>query len=351
MSFTRTRLPGFWTFGSAVLPGEFEHIDDYAYAIDGKAGGTYAPTGLITIGGLGLTVSGPFIASDADTIDVNGALTINGGAQLNLNDNMVVGTGAVVGFTSGSFLTVSNGATVTFNAGSTVTFGGAISFTAGVTLSGAVTMTATGSLTTAVGSSVTFNGSLAASTNASFTNGITVTRTSANTSAVTATGNGIGSGINCTGGASGPGMTAAPGTASTSILPQCAARLGGHIEITADDPDPTVAPPGGTGVLYGLSGARAYCSVVVGGGGPYAPEDSHNIDVVDDVALGNYSVTFLTPMASNKYAVVLTSSAAGIGVNSHSKTVNGFSFTVYDTNTKAAIATVTTIDFMVFGRR
>ena len=38
MSFTRTRLPGFWTFGSAVLPGEFEHIDDYAYAIDGKGG-------------------------------------------------------------------------------------------------------------------------------------------------------------------------------------------------------------------------------------------------------------------------------------------------------------------------
>lgn len=121
MSFTRTRLPGFWTFGSAVLPGEFEHIDDYAYAIDGKAGGTYAPTGLITIGGLGLTVSGPFIASDADTIDVNGALTINGGAQLNLNDNMVVGTGAIVGFTSGSFLTVQSGATVTFNSGSTLT--------------------------------------------------------------------------------------------------------------------------------------------------------------------------------------------------------------------------------------
>lgn len=139
MSFTRTRLPGFWTFGSAVLPGEFEHIDDYAYAIDGKAGGTYAPTGLITIGGLGLTVSGPFIASDADTIDVNGALTINSGAQLNLDDNMVVGTGAIVGFTSGSFLTVQSGATVTFSAGSTVTFGGAITFGGSVTMNGALT--------------------------------------------------------------------------------------------------------------------------------------------------------------------------------------------------------------------
>ena len=139
MSFTRTRLPGFWTFGSAVLPGEFEHIDDYAYAIDGKAGGTYAPTGLITIGGLGLTVSGPFIASDADTIDVNGSLTINSGAQLNLNDNMVVGTGAIVAFTSGSFLTVQSGATVTFNAGSVASIAATTTLSGTTTISGVLT--------------------------------------------------------------------------------------------------------------------------------------------------------------------------------------------------------------------
>ena len=102
-------------------------------------------------------------------------------------------------------------------------------------------------------------------------------------------------------------MTAAPGTASTSISPQCAARLGGHIEITADGQTLPPLHRAAQVSWYGLSGARAYCSVVVGGGGPYAPEDSHNIDVVDDVALGNYSVTFLTPMASNEYAVVLTS--------------------------------------------
>ena len=251
MSFTRTRLPGFWTFGSAVLPGEFEHIDDYAYAIDGKAGGTYAPTGLITIGGLGLTVSGPFIASDADTIDVNGALTINSGAQLNLNDNMVVGTGAVVGFTSGSFLTVSSGATVTFNAGSTVTFGrGNIVYRGRhaerrrnhdrhrFVDDGCRVVCHVQRVPCGIDKRVVYQRH-----HSHAHVGEHVSRYCHRQR--------IGSGINCTGGASGPGMTAAPGTASTSISPQCAARLGGHIEITADDPDPTAAPPGGTGVCMG----------------------------------------------------------------------------------------------------
>jgi hypothetical protein len=136
MSFTRTRVAGFWTIGTTILGSELEHLDDYSYAIDSR-GGTYAPAALITIGGSGLTVSGEFIASDAFTIDVNGSLTINSGAQLNLNDNMVVGSGAIAGFTSGSFLTVQSGATFTANSGSTV------NIAATTTLSGATTISGT----------------------------------------------------------------------------------------------------------------------------------------------------------------------------------------------------------------
>jgi hypothetical protein len=135
MSFSRARLPGFWTFGSAVSPGEFEHIDDYAYAIDGQNGGAYAPSAVITIGGDGLTVTGEFNASDMNIVDVSGSLTINSGATLQLTGNQVVNSGAVVGFTSGSFLTVQSGATFTTNSGSTaaingsLTVGGAAQFT------------------------------------------------------------------------------------------------------------------------------------------------------------------------------------------------------------------------------
>lgn len=141
MSFTRARFPGTWVFGSAIQPAELEHIDDYAYAIDGKDGGTYAPTALLTIGGLGMTVSGPFNATDAKVIDVFTTLSIRGGATLQvLGTQIVTGT---VGFASGSFLTVTTGATVTLNAGSTLT--AAASST--VNLGGTVTLTNPASIT------------------------------------------------------------------------------------------------------------------------------------------------------------------------------------------------------------
>lgn len=129
MAFARARLPGFWTFNSAVSPSEFEHLDDYAYAIDGRGGGAYAPTSVITIGGSGLTVSGPFNASDAQIVDVAGSLTIKLGATLQTTGNQVVNSGAIVGFTNGSFLTVQSGATFTMNAGATCTLGANVTIT------------------------------------------------------------------------------------------------------------------------------------------------------------------------------------------------------------------------------
>lgn len=143
MSFLRIRTPGFWTFNSVVAPSEFEAFDNRYTAIDGTGGGTYAPSALITIGGSGLTVSGPLNASDAQTIDVTGLLTINSGAQLNLYDNMVVGSGAIVGFTSGSFLTMSSGSTFTMNAGSTASIGAATTISGALTVSGATSFTNT----------------------------------------------------------------------------------------------------------------------------------------------------------------------------------------------------------------
>lgn len=128
MSFTRTRAPGFWTFNSVVAPSEFEHIDDYYKAIDGAAGGAYAPSALLTIGGAGLSVTGPLTASDVSTFDVTGSVLLKLGATLTLIGNTSVSAGAIVGFGNGSFLTMSNGSTFTQNAGATATFSGAVMF-------------------------------------------------------------------------------------------------------------------------------------------------------------------------------------------------------------------------------
>lgn len=338
MSFTRTRLPGFWTFGSAVLPGEFEHIDDYAYAIDGKAGGTYAPTGLITIGGLGLTVSGPFIASDADTIDVNGALTINPGAQLNLDDNMVVGTGAVVGFTSGSFLTVQSGATATFNSGSTLT------------LSGAATLGATGTWTTAVGSVSTFNGTVTFNSLLTLTKGLAVTQSTANTAAITATGNGTGAGANLTGGATAPGVVAVNGTAQTNTAPTCAGQFAGYVQLTGTTPNQGV-DPGANNVLHKSNICHARCTVQVGPGGPYTPDSSYNIDTVTDVGTGIYQVTMKRQLANNKYTAIASCNDWNYDARVTSKGVLVVTVSVVDALTRVLDGATVTLELLVFGEQ
>lgn len=53
MAFLRIRFPGMWGVGSVVSSAEWEAIDAMRPdAIDGGAGGTYAPTGALVIGGL-----------------------------------------------------------------------------------------------------------------------------------------------------------------------------------------------------------------------------------------------------------------------------------------------------------
>lgn len=120
----RVRPVGFWTFNSNVSPAEFELIDAQLAASVAGSGGTYAPTTLLTIGGSGMDVTGTFTASDVNTFDVTGSVLIKLGATLTLIGNQVVNSGAIVGWTNGSFLTVQTGATLTTNAGSTCAFNG-----------------------------------------------------------------------------------------------------------------------------------------------------------------------------------------------------------------------------------
>lgn len=58
MAFLRIRFPGMWGVGSVAGAAEFEALDAMRPdAIDGGAGGTYAPTGLLSIGGLATTLN------------------------------------------------------------------------------------------------------------------------------------------------------------------------------------------------------------------------------------------------------------------------------------------------------
>ena len=76
MTIARIRTPGTWTDGSVVLDTEMEAIDaNLVKAVDGVAGGTYAPTNPLVIGGDGLEVTGPLEASGATTL---GDVTVTG---------------------------------------------------------------------------------------------------------------------------------------------------------------------------------------------------------------------------------------------------------------------------------
>ena len=63
MAFPRIRTSGQWLNGSTILQSELEQLDeDHSNALDGAAGGAYAPTAPLVIGGAGLHVTGDFSA-------------------------------------------------------------------------------------------------------------------------------------------------------------------------------------------------------------------------------------------------------------------------------------------------
>jgi hypothetical protein len=90
MHFVRIRSSGLWITGSTITTDELEQLDANLYAaINGDAGGTWAPSSLITIGGSGMTVSGPLRGSDiiAATWNAGGLATFTGSGTIATFDN------------------------------------------------------------------------------------------------------------------------------------------------------------------------------------------------------------------------------------------------------------------------
>jgi hypothetical protein len=65
MTFTAPK-PGGWAFGEVLASSEMNDFNtDHPNAVDGAAGGTYAPSSAITVGGSGLTTTGTLTATGA----------------------------------------------------------------------------------------------------------------------------------------------------------------------------------------------------------------------------------------------------------------------------------------------
>jgi hypothetical protein len=124
---SRIRPPGTWVSLTTVSPSEFEAFDAYTFsAINGDTGGTWAPADEIVIGGLGMSVTGPFAATDVQ------GLTMTDGGFVSFNDeaidSLAIRLGEHRSMTLGAdaFVELANDARIDSLAGSVIAVRGAI---------------------------------------------------------------------------------------------------------------------------------------------------------------------------------------------------------------------------------
>ncbi len=195
--FVRVRAPGMWLTGTVLDGGELESFDAQIFAaINGDAGGTWAPTNPIVIGGDGIEITGAFVVSGATTAQftvaavnfegnvafVGAPSAIDFGPQtvvavatgsdwefdgdIEFNGQIIINAGideidgivyCAPGFEmqcdgdifmfAGSLLRVDSGATLTCAAGSTCTLAGTNTISGATTQSGKLTKSGSGGRT------------------------------------------------------------------------------------------------------------------------------------------------------------------------------------------------------------
>jgi hypothetical protein len=125
--FTRTRANlAAWATGTTVQNTEYDDLDEKTFkAINGDDGGTWAPSAVITIGGSGLTMTGPFTAADATiSTDLHGNWTCDGNVTfsnaLHVTGDAYLANGASLTGVSGCSLTGYFGGTPFFQGTPTV---------------------------------------------------------------------------------------------------------------------------------------------------------------------------------------------------------------------------------------
>lgn len=173
MSFARIRAPGMWLDTSVVEDTEFEQFDlNISRAVDGFAGGTYAPSAAIILGGSGLQMTGAFVA--------NGAFTVNSNALF--TENVTVSETLAVN----SFIDLNGGLDVSGDAsfhgnvalgdtgGDNITVNGQLACLASVTVSGTLSVNGAVTLGDAAGDNIIVAGTLFANAPAFFNADVTL---------------------------------------------------------------------------------------------------------------------------------------------------------------------------------
>ncbi len=109
-----------WGFNEKLTSAQMNATDaQWPDALDGAAGGVYAPSSVIQIGGLGIGITGPADFTGVFTLFtgiVESTLTINGGSSAEIDftsgSTLRIGSGATVLVESAGNLNVANGGTI-----------------------------------------------------------------------------------------------------------------------------------------------------------------------------------------------------------------------------------------------
>lgn len=132
MNFSRFRIPGGWITGTTIQPAEMEGFDAMRpLLIDTAAGGSYAPTGQIHIGGLGLDVQGPCALSLIKQITLRdtGTFDLISGSDIDAQSGSLMDVDGTVTVANGGAFTTGAASSLTKNDGSTWTLNGAVNLT------------------------------------------------------------------------------------------------------------------------------------------------------------------------------------------------------------------------------
>lgn len=187
---TRASLAA-WGATPAVIAAEFWSLDNQVYkAINGDEGGTWAPSAVITIGGSGVTITGPSEFSDIQTAEFNGPANFNDNMTLDSAATFSLSGASTIELGSGTRINVNNGAFIDIESGADldVKSGGEIDIENG----GSIVVTAGGVVTVQSGGAISIEGLsgivLGASSSISAASGSKVTGTLSQECRLTKTG-------------------------------------------------------------------------------------------------------------------------------------------------------------------
>ena len=156
--------------------------------------------------------------------------------------------------------------------------------------------------------------------------------------------------IQAIGSGTGDGLIVANGTTQTSVAPTRSVGASGYIQLTGVDPNKGVNP-GADDVLHGANITKAWGTVSLTGGAPYATQDDYNVTDVTLPFANIYQINFVRPFANATYAITFTPGTPGVGVSISTKNAAYCRFNVWDTTAPGTPMTNETVDFHAVGRQ